>query len=87
MPRSGAYVVDDLPEGLTAIHCPKCRRMGRYRRETLLARFGPDMALPDVLVKLAHCTRRRDMGDPCGVVYSEPLGRGGPRRPTPHDAG
>ncbi len=31
MPRAGANIVIDLPEGLTAIHCPKCGRMGRYR--------------------------------------------------------
>jgi uncharacterized C2H2 Zn-finger protein len=33
MRRAGAYRVHELPEGLTAIHCPKCGRMGRYRRE------------------------------------------------------
>jgi hypothetical protein len=72
MPRAGSRA-HELPEGLTEIHCPNCGRMGHCRRETLLVRFGPDMALPDVLVKLADCTRRRDMGDPCQVVYSKPL--------------
>lgn len=74
MPRAGAYVVSDLPEGLTAIHCPKCGRSGRYRKSTLLKRFGPDAPLPTVLNELADCARRREWSDPCQVVYSEPLG-------------
>ncbi|MGH7014147.1 MAG: hypothetical protein ACREEL_08355 [Stellaceae bacterium] len=64
MPRAGAYLVSDLPEGLTAIACKKCGRYGRYRRETLLPRFGPDAPLPDVLVKLADCAPRSNMYDP-----------------------
>lgn len=40
MPRAGAYIVSDLPEGLTAIHCPKCGRAGRYKCKTLVERFG-----------------------------------------------
>lgn len=73
MARAGAYLVSDLPEGLTTIACPKCGRLGRYRRETLLRRFGPDAPLPSVLNKLADCPRRGNASDPCGAVYSEPL--------------
>ena len=36
MPRADAYIISDLPEGMTAIHCDKCGRRGRYRRETLV---------------------------------------------------
>jgi len=74
-PRSEPYLVGDLPEWLTAIAFTKCERMGRYRRATLLSRFGSNTPLPDVLVKLADCARRGDMGAPCALVYSEPLGR------------
>jgi hypothetical protein len=74
MPRAGAYIVSDLPEGLTAIRCPKCGRYGRYRKATLLARFGPDEPLPHVLNLLADCPKRGEWSDPCQVVYSEPLG-------------
>lgn len=35
------------------IECERCGRSGGYRREGLLARFGPDAALPDVLMALA----------------------------------
>ena len=74
MPRAGAYLVSDLPEGPTAIHCPKCGRAGRYRKDTLLRRFGPDMPPPTVLNVIANCPRRASFSNNCGAVYSEPLG-------------
>jgi hypothetical protein len=74
MPRHGAYIVAELPEGLTEIACTKCGRRGRYKRETLLDRFGPNKALPDVLIALANCPRRSNPSDPCEARYSEPLG-------------
>jgi hypothetical protein len=74
MPRHGAYIVSELPEGLTEIACAKCGRRGRYKRETLLERFGPDKALPDVLIALADCPRAATPGDPCQVRYARPLG-------------
>lgn len=74
MPRSGAYVVSDLPrDRLCRIACERCGRSGAYRRETLAARFG-DMALPDVLIALTACERRGDFSRPCGAGYVEPLG-------------
>ena len=36
----------------------------------LLARFGPDAALPDVLTALAHA-RRGDFSQPCGTRYTD----------------
>lgn len=84
MPRAGAYIVSELREGLTEIKCPKCGRFGRYRRETLLAQFGPDTPLPHVLRLIANCPRFGNMGDNCGAVYSEPLGRA---RPKPTQSG
>lgn len=74
MPRAGAYIVSELPEGMTAIVCRKCGRFGRYRKETLLARFGPDEPLPHVLNLIANCPKRGSFSDNCGAVYSEPLG-------------
>jgi hypothetical protein len=42
------------------IDCERCGRAGSYRRDGLMARFGPDIALPDLLVALAQCERRAD---------------------------
>jgi hypothetical protein len=69
----GAYTLTDYPAGsLIEIDCPKCRRHGRYRRETLLEWFGPNVTLPDVLVGLSSDCLRRGAGrysDPCDAVY------------------
>jgi hypothetical protein len=42
------------------IECPRCDRAGSYRKEGLLARFGADIALPELLLALATCERRKD---------------------------
>jgi hypothetical protein len=36
--RAGAFVVSDLPEGLTTIACAACGRLGRYRAGRITAR-------------------------------------------------
>jgi hypothetical protein len=33
--------------------CDKCGRRGEYKRETLLAAFGPDIAMPSLLQPFA----------------------------------
>jgi hypothetical protein len=43
----------------------------RNRRDDLVERFGADIALPDLLVALAQCTRRRDFPRPCGARYTD----------------
>lgn len=69
----GAYTLRDYPPGSQVeIECPKCRRHGRYRRETLLEWFGPTRTLPDVLVALSSNCLRRGAGqysDPCEARY------------------
>jgi hypothetical protein len=40
-------------------------RRARYRRDGLIARFGADAALPDLLIALASCERRKDFSRPC----------------------
>jgi len=75
MPRSGAYLVSDLPaDQLCRIACRKCDRRGAYRRDTLAARFGADAVLPDVLARLAACSRRGDFSNPCGAVWIDAPG-------------
>jgi hypothetical protein len=44
---------------------------GSYRRDGWLARFGADIALPDVLMELAACERRRDFSRPCGALFPD----------------
>jgi len=74
MPRSGAYVVSDLPRHrLCRNVCARCGRSGAYRREKLAARYG-NIALPDVLIALTACERRGDFSKPYGAGYVEPPG-------------
>jgi hypothetical protein len=37
----------------------------------LMARFGPDIALPDLLVALASCERRKEFSKPCGARFTD----------------
>jgi hypothetical protein len=53
------------------IECPRSDRVGSYRRDGLLARFGADIALPDLLLTLAECERRRDFSKPCGARFTD----------------
>ena len=38
--------------------------------DRLVARFGADIALPDVLIALAACERRKDFFRPCGARFT-----------------
>jgi hypothetical protein len=53
------------------IECPRSDRVGSYRRDGLLARFGADIALPDLLLTLAECERRRDSSKRCGARFTD----------------
>ena len=55
------------------LECSKCGRAGQYRVDKLIERFGPDIALPDLRHKLAQCSRRDNMSDPCQVGYVDQL--------------
>ena len=50
---------------------PARGRTGSYRLDGLLARFGQDATLPDVLMELASCERRRDFSQPCGARLAD----------------
>jgi hypothetical protein len=41
---------------------------------SLMAPFGADAALPDVLMALASCDRRRDFSRPCGARFTDLAG-------------
>jgi hypothetical protein len=41
------------------------------RKETLIARFGGDVLMPDVRHLIAECPRRDAPGAACGVYYAD----------------
>ena len=53
----GAWTIGTYPLDLVRIACAKCGRAGRYRRATLLDRYGADMAMPELRHELAQCPR------------------------------
>ncbi len=61
----------DFPLSVVRIECERCGRAGSYRLDGLVGRFGPDAALPDVLLALATCERRRDFSRPCGARFAD----------------
>jgi hypothetical protein len=70
MPR-GAYSLAGFPLPIVRVDCARCGRSGQYRLTSLVARFGGDAALPDVLAELAHCDRRGSFSTPCGAKFSD----------------
>lgn len=73
--RRGAYSLAGFPLAVVRIDCPRCGRSGRYRLTSLVARFGGDAALPDVLAQLAQCDRRGSFSTPCGAKFSDLTGK------------
>jgi hypothetical protein len=63
---SGSRSLGEFPLDVLRIECERCGRAGSYRRDGLMARFGTDIALPDLLVALSSCERRAVFSRPCG---------------------
>jgi hypothetical protein len=68
--RKGSRWLGEFPSNVVRIDCERCGRAGSYRRDGLVARFGADAALPDVLIALASCERRGDFSRPCGARFT-----------------
>ena len=83
MPRpNGSLTITDHPTDPIEIDCQKCGRTGRYRKATLIDKYGGDIVLPDLLALLASdCEFRNKLGDQgCGAIYPT-LGRVQKRNP------
>jgi hypothetical protein len=55
---------------MVRLACDLCPRRGQYRSETLVARFGDDVLMPDVRRLIAECPRKDAPGAACGVFYA-----------------
>ena len=69
--RNGSHSLGEFPLAVVRIDCPRCDRAGSYRRDGLIARFGAEAALPDVLLALASCERRANFRRPCGARFAD----------------
>lgn len=71
------------PHPRIRIECGPCGRRGDYSVARLVARYGPDMRLPDLLAKLsADCPGRRGVTPRCDAVFA----RESRVDPAPHRA-
>jgi hypothetical protein len=66
---TGSLSLLDHPGDLVRLTCEKCGRAGQYRKQSLIERYGAEIALPDLRHALARCERRGQMHDRCRVHY------------------
>jgi len=80
--RVGSLFITDHPTDPIEIECQKCGRKGRYRKATLIEKYGSDTVLPDLLAMLASdCEFRNKLGNHgYGAIYPA-LGRVEKRNP------
>jgi hypothetical protein len=67
----GSYSLGEVAAefNMVRLKCSKCGRHGQYQVDKLLAKYGPDIAMPDLRHELAQRPDRRNMSDPCQVQY------------------
>jgi hypothetical protein len=70
MPRD-AFTLADVREPTIEIVCQPCGRRGSYNVERLIAKYGPDVKLPDLKAILADCEKTRSFSiyDRCKVRF------------------
>ena len=68
---SSSLTITNHPTDSIEIDCQKCGRHGRYRKATLVERYGRDTVLPALLALLASdCEFRNKLGNQgCEVIY------------------
>ena len=66
MPRSsGSPTIKDFPTDRIEVECKKCGRHRRYRKATLIEKYGSDIVLPDLLGLIASdCEEWQVLGNP-----------------------
>jgi len=69
---TGSLSPATYPTDAVTIRCDRCSRVGRYRRQTLVERYGAGCALPDVLNAIAACERNDRLStDRCKSYFEE----------------
>jgi hypothetical protein len=71
MRRIDSLLLGEFPLDFVRIECERSSRVGSCRRDGLVARFGADIALPDLLVALASWERRADFSKACGARFTD----------------
>ena len=69
---TGSITLKQHPGDVVVVVCDRdgCGRRGQYRKSGLIAKHGPNAALPDVLREIAGCERNKPYGnDLCGARF------------------
>jgi hypothetical protein len=62
----------DFPFVLVRLRCHTCKRSGAYRLARLAVKFGSEILLDDLLLRLsADCPWRDDPRGGCGIRFSD----------------
>ena len=70
-PVRGCYTLAQYPHETVRLACKFCQRKGQYRKDTLLARYGPDIGLPDLRLQISQCNHHHGTQRVCGVYYPD----------------
>jgi len=66
---TGSLQLRDYPADLVRLACTKCGRVGQYKKQNLILKYGSDIRLPDLREKIAICSRHGHWHDACMVHY------------------
>jgi hypothetical protein len=69
---TGSLKLREYPAEMVRLACTKCGRVGQYRKQNLIERYGADIPLPDLREQIAQC-RHHGMHDACMVHYVDLL--------------
>jgi hypothetical protein len=71
------YAIADEPHPMILVACSKCPWQAGFSRADLIANYGAEYPLPDLLDNLAlpGCSRTKNQWDRCGVYYVNPIER------------
>ena len=67
----GSLQLHEYPRDTVRLSCDRCSRVGQYRKQNLVERFGANIPLPDLRHEIAKCERRGKMHDACAVRYPD----------------
>jgi hypothetical protein len=68
---SGAVPLSEFPLPMVEIACDRCQRHGWYSKARLVAKYGPEIGLPDLRTRLTpDCPQRiGSAARACGASY------------------
>ena len=69
---TGSLSPATYPTDAITIRCDRCSRVGRYRRQTMIERYGVNAAMPDVLNAITACERNQRLSvERCEAYFEE----------------